>query len=79
MDLQIVLLSFYKCRFNDWGYHEVVGTLKPYHMLKNLFELIALKGSGTQKLWAQALVPGCKCSCPPLALMPEPHGKTFTT
>ena len=29
-----------------WGYHEVVGTLKPYFMLKNLFELIALKGDG---------------------------------
>ena len=29
-----------------WGYHEVVGTLKPYHMLKNLFEFIALKGGG---------------------------------
>ena len=27
-----------------WGYHEVVGTLKPYHMLKNFFELLALKG-----------------------------------
>ena len=27
-----------------WGYHEVVGSLKPYHMLKNLFELLALKG-----------------------------------
>ena len=28
-----------------WGYHEVVGTLKPYHMLKNLFELIAASPS----------------------------------
>ena len=27
-----------------WGYHEVVGTLKHYQMLNNLFELIALKG-----------------------------------
>ena len=24
------------------SYHEVVGTLKPYHMQKNLFELFAL-------------------------------------
>ena len=32
-----------------WGYHEVVGTLKPCHMLNNLFELIALKGSGDAK------------------------------
>ena len=26
------------------GYHEIVLTLKPYHMLKNLFKLIALTG-----------------------------------
>ena len=32
-----------------WGYHEVTGTIKPYHMLKYLFELIALKGSGDTK------------------------------
>ena len=28
------------------GYHEVVGTLKPYYMQKNLFEFFALTGSG---------------------------------
>ena len=31
------------------GYHEVVGTLKPYLMQKNLFECFALTGAGTQK------------------------------
>ena len=38
----------------SWGrYHEVVGTLKPYHyhMVKNLFELIALEGDGDGKTW----------------------------
>ena len=43
-------------------YHEVVGTLEPYHMLKNSFELTALKygrdaktlGSSTCA-WAGAL------------------------
>ena len=42
----------------------MVGTLKPYHMLKNLFELIELKGSGEVKplgtstcAWAQVLAP----------------------
>ena len=33
------------------GRHEVVGTLKPYHMPKNLFELIALQGDGDGKTW----------------------------
>ena len=47
-----------------WGYHEVVGLLKPYYMLKNLFELIALIGSRDAKLWAQAL-------------MSEPHAETL--
>ena len=38
-----------------WGYHEVVETLKPYHMLNNLFELIALKGHwDTKTLGARA-------------------------
>ena len=32
-----------------WGHHEVVRTLKPYHMLKKLFELIALKDDGDGK------------------------------
>ena len=47
-----------------WEYHEVVGTLKPYHILKNLFELIALKDKGdgvalspTASARARALVP----------------------
>ena len=30
-------------------YPEVVGTLEPYHMLKSLFGLTALKGSGNTK------------------------------
>ena len=35
-----------------WGtmkWLDVVGRLKPYHMLKKLFELIALKGNGDEK------------------------------
>ena len=32
-----------------WGYHEVVGTLKLYHMVKNLIAIIALKGNGDRK------------------------------
>ena len=32
-----------------FGYHEVMGTPKPYQMLKNLFEFIALKGDGDGK------------------------------
>ena len=46
--------------------HEVLGILKTYHMLKNLFELFTLNGGGTQKLWVQMLAP-------------EPPGETFTT
>ena len=32
------------------GIHWVVGTLKLYHMQKNLFKLFALIGNGMQKL-----------------------------
>ena len=71
-DLQIVLLSFCECRFNSRD------------MLKNLFELIALKGGGDAKTLgtsthaqAQALVP--IASTRDLALAPEPLGETFTT
>ena len=53
-----------------------MGTLKPYHMIKNLFELIALKGHGAAKIWGQVLVPGHE---PTSALAPEPPGETFTT
>ena len=65
------------------GYHEVIGTLKPYHMLKNLFELLAHKGSADAKTlgtsthaWMQVL-----CLHPPLVLVLalEPHGETLTT
>ena len=48
-----------------WGYHEVAGTLRPYLMQKNLFELFALTGNGAQKLLVRALAP-------------EPPGETFT-
>ena len=45
-----------------WGYHGVVGTLKPCHMLKNLFELIALKDDGYRKtLGASTSVSMCIC------------------
>ena len=43
------------------GYHQVMRTLKHYHMLKNLFELFALTVQ-TQKLCPGVLVPGCKPS-----------------
>ena len=34
-----------------WGYHEVVGTLKPCLMQNNFFELLALaQAVGTQEL-----------------------------
>ena len=39
------------------GYHEMVGILKPYHMLKNLFELIALKGNGDRKTLVKLSLP----------------------
>ena len=52
-----------------WGYHEVVGTLKPYYMLKNLFELILLKDNRDGKtLGARARTRAH-----------EPPGETFTT
>ena len=50
-------------------HHEVVGTLKPYNMLKNLFELILLKGNRDGKiLGARARTRAY-----------EPPGETFTT
>ena len=66
-----------------WGYHEVVGTLKPYHMLKNLFELIALKGGGDAKTFGTNSLTQVQV----LALMSvtsastcsHPQGETFTT
>ena len=51
-----------------WGYHQVVKTLKLYYLLKNLFELIALKGSGMQTIWVEALMP-----------IVSAHSQTFTT
>ena len=48
------------------GYYEVVGTLKPYHMLKNLFELIELKGDG------DAITLGTRAHGWPQVLAPEP-------
>ena len=32
-----------------WRYHEVVETLKPYLIQKNLFEILALTGGGDRK------------------------------
>ena len=32
-----------------WGYHEVVGALKPYFMPKNLFERFTFTGGGNTK------------------------------
>ena len=56
-----------------WEYHEVVKKLKPYHMIKNLFKLITLKGSGDTKTF------GTGADDQVLALMTEPYGETFTT
>ena len=39
-----------------WGYHEVVGTLKPYLMQKNLFGFFSLTGSRDVKTLSM-------CSC----------------
>ena len=54
----------------------MVGTLKPYYMQNNLFQLYLLTGSRDTKTlgasdctWAQVLVP---------SLSPEPPGETFT-
>ena len=70
-------------QFQWQGYHEVVGIFKPYHMLKNLFELIALKGGGNAKTLGasthaqeQALAP--IASTRALAIGPEPPGETLT-
>ena len=61
-----------------------MGTLKPYHILKNLFELIALKDGGNTKTlgastYAQAQVLVTIASTRALTLEPEPPGETFTT
>ena len=40
--LRIVLCNFTN-EAQWWEYHEVVGTLKPYYMQKNLFEHFPLK------------------------------------
>ena len=42
-------LPFFKCRFTGGDTMRGVGTLKPYLMQKNLFELFALTGSGDTK------------------------------
>ena len=60
---------------NFGGGSTVVGILKPYHLLKNLFELTAFKGSGD----AKAL--GASARTPTLALPPvggSPRTATLT-
>ena len=67
-----------------WGYHELLRTLKPYHMLKNLFEIIAIKDDGdgktlgtstcTQVLGLMLMPTASVCDC-----AHEPLGKTLTT
>ena len=55
--------------------HEVVGILKPYHMLENLFELIALKGNWDGKTLGMSVfiqVRGSR-SHPLLVLVPMSH------
>ena len=51
----------------------MVGTLKPYLVQKNLFELIELKGSGEAKPL------GTSTLASTLALAPESPFDTFTT
>ena len=58
-----------------WGYHEVVGILKPYHMIKNLSEVIALKGSRDRK----TLRTNAHAQVQVLVPTPEPPGEPFTT
>ena len=72
--MQIILLSFYECS-SVMGYHEVVGIPKHSHMLKNLFEFIALKGGCRGKNWASVLVPTVS-TC---THAHEPPGETFST
>ena len=63
-----------------------VETLKPYHMLKNLFELIVLNGdrdgnnlgiSACAQAWRLTLMP--TASTRTHAHAHEPPGETFTT
>ena len=62
----------------------VAGTLKLYHMLKNLFELIAIKGNGDRKTLstsAHARVQGLGLA-PTVNVYTRAHGppgETFTT
>ena len=56
--MQIILLSFYECS-SVMGYHEVVGIPKHSHMLKNLFELIALEGDGDGKILGKSACSHC--------------------
>ena len=64
-----------------WGYHDVVGTFKPYYELKNLFEIIALKGDGDRKtlgMSTHAQVQGLTLVPIASAGAHEPPGETFT-
>ena len=64
-----------------WGYHDVVGTFKPYYGLKNLFEIIALKGDGDRKtlgMSTHAQVQGLTLVPIASAGAHEPPGETFT-
>ena len=66
-----------------WGHHEVMGTLKPYHKLKNLFELIALKGGGDTKTFGTNSLTQVQVvalmSITSASTCSHPHGETFTT
>ena len=52
----------------------MVGTLKPYHLLKNLFELVALKGS----LDAKTLGASAHAQAQGLVLLPIARAHAYT-
>ena len=75
-------LSFNKCRFSGGGYHEVVGTLKPYNELKNLFEFKRILRGDRDHRWKnfghKHLCLGARDRAHCLRSCPEPSGETFT-
>ena len=57
------------------GYHELVGTFKPYLMQRNLSEVFE-QTVGMQKVWACMLMPSQALA---RVLAPEPPGGISTT
>ena len=78
MQLPLVAIWFMTYFYRTGGHDpRIPPLLKPYHMLKNLLELIALNGDGDGKklgisthTWAQGLMPTASAH---LALAPMSH------